>query len=51
MTLDSSVRSVSRERWLEAQAWERDLWVSSQHKSGWRRVAWPLVKPALRAVK
>jgi SAM-dependent methyltransferase len=51
MKTDASVRSVSRERWLEAQAWERDLWVTSQHKHGWRRVAWPIVKPALRALR
>ncbi len=44
-----SVRSVSRERWLEAQAWERDLWVTSHRRRGWRRVAWPVVKPVLRA--
>ena len=44
-----SVRSVSRERWLEAQAWERDLWVTSQQRRGWRRLAWPVVRPILRA--
>jgi SAM-dependent methyltransferase len=44
-----SVRSVSRERWLEAQAWERDLWVTSQQRRGWRRLAWPALRPILRA--
>jgi SAM-dependent methyltransferase len=46
----SSVRNVSRERWQEAQAWERDLWVSSTRKRGWRRLVWPVVRPLLRAV-
>jgi SAM-dependent methyltransferase len=45
-----SVRSVSRDRWLEAQAWERELWVSSQRRQGWRRVTWPIMRPILRAV-
>src|SRR3712207_5377627 len=50
--IDSSpVLSVSRERWLEAQAWERQLWESSQCKTGWRRVAWPVLRPMLRAVR
>jgi SAM-dependent methyltransferase len=47
----ASVRNVSHERWLEAQAWERDLWVTSQEKQGWRRVAWPVVRPMLRAMR
>jgi SAM-dependent methyltransferase len=46
-----SVRSVSRDRWLEAQAWERELWVTSQRRRGWRRVAWPVVRPVLRAAR
>ena len=50
MSSSSSVRNVSRERWQEAQAWERDLWVSSTRKRGWRRVAWPVLRPVLRAV-
>jgi SAM-dependent methyltransferase len=50
MTGYSSVRSVSRERWLQAQAWERDLWQTGQSKRGWRRLAWPVLKPVLRAV-
>jgi len=48
MIKHSSIRSVSRDRWLEAQAWERELWVTSQRRSGWRRVAWPLLRPILR---
>jgi SAM-dependent methyltransferase len=51
MTANSSVRSVTRERWLEAQAWERELWVTSHRRRGWRRVAWPLLKPLLRAAR
>jgi SAM-dependent methyltransferase len=51
LTSSASVRNVSRERWLQAQAWERDLWVTSQEKRGWRRVAWPVVKPMLRAMR
>lgn len=50
MNSSSSVRNVSQERWQEAQAWERDLWVTSQRKRGWRRVAWPILRPVLRAV-
>ena len=50
MDADSSVRSVSRERWLEAQTWERELWESSAQRTGWRRFAWPVLKPVLRAV-
>jgi SAM-dependent methyltransferase len=50
MAGDSSVRSVSRERWLEAQTWERDLWATSAQRTGWRRVAWPVLRPVLRAV-
>jgi SAM-dependent methyltransferase len=46
-----SVRSVSRERWLEAQAGERELWVMSQRRRGWRRVAWPVVRPVMRAAR
>jgi SAM-dependent methyltransferase len=46
-----SVRSVSRERWLEAQEWERELWVSSQRRRGWKRVAWPVFRPVLRAAR
>jgi SAM-dependent methyltransferase len=45
-----SVRSVSRDRWLEAQTWERELWETSARRTGWRRVAWPILKPALRAL-
>jgi SAM-dependent methyltransferase len=50
MEAQSSVRSVSRERWLEAQSWERELWESSAQRKGWRRAAWPVLKPVLRAV-
>ena len=50
MNAGSSVRNVTQERWRQAQAWERELWVTSQHKHGWRRVAWPIVKPVLRTV-
>jgi SAM-dependent methyltransferase len=46
----STVR-VSRERWLEAQAWERELWETSQCKTGWRKAAWPVLKPILRTLR
>jgi SAM-dependent methyltransferase len=49
-TPDTEVRSVSHERWQEAQTWERELWETSQHKHGWRRVAWTVLRPVLRAV-
>ena len=51
MVDESSVVSVSRERWLEAQAWERELWETSQCKSGWRKAAWPVLRPVLRAAR
>ena len=50
MAGDLSVRRVDRDRWLEAQAWERELWERSAERTGWRRVAWPILKPALRAL-
>lgn len=46
-----SVRSVSRERWREAQTWELALWREGQQKHGWRRLVWPVVAPVLRAVR
>jgi SAM-dependent methyltransferase len=49
-TESMSVRSVNHERWLEAQAWEREFWVSAERRRGWRRVAWPLLRPVLRRV-
>lgn len=45
-----SVRSVSPERWHEAQEWELALWREGQHKHGWKRLVWPVVAPALRAL-
>jgi SAM-dependent methyltransferase len=45
-----SVRNVSEERWREAQEWELDLWSEGHLKRGWKRVAWPVVAPALRAL-
>jgi SAM-dependent methyltransferase len=49
MTDQLSVRTVSHDRWIEAQAWERDFWRDAQSKRGWRRLAWPVLRPALRA--
>jgi len=46
-----SVRSVSAERWREAQQWELGLWQEGQRKRGWKRIVWPVVAPVLRAVK
>jgi SAM-dependent methyltransferase len=45
-----SVRSVSVERWREAQRWERELWEQGQRKRGWKRVVWPVAAPVLRAL-
>jgi SAM-dependent methyltransferase len=45
-----SVRRVSTDRWQEAQRWERSLWVNGQRKRGWKRVAWPVAAPVLRAI-
>ena len=47
---EGSVRRVSAERWRQAQEWELGLWVEGQRKRGWKRVAWPLLAPALRAL-
>jgi SAM-dependent methyltransferase len=44
-----SVRSVNHDRWVEAQAWERQFWVSAERRRGWRRAAWPVLRPVLRA--
>jgi SAM-dependent methyltransferase len=46
----SSVRSVTEERWREAQHWELALWRTAQRKRGWKRLVWPVVAPALRAL-
>jgi SAM-dependent methyltransferase len=46
----SSVRRVSADRWRKAQEWELELWCEGQRKRGWKRVAWPVVAPILRAV-
>lgn len=40
-------KSISDERWHQAQAWELALWQSTQHKRGWKRLAWPFVRPLL----
>lgn len=45
-----SVRSVSAERWREAQEWELALWREGQRKRGWKRIVWPVVAPVLRAL-
>jgi SAM-dependent methyltransferase len=45
-----SVRHVSPERWREAQTWELALWREGQRKHGWKRLAWPLLAPFLRAL-
>jgi SAM-dependent methyltransferase len=45
-----SVRNVSAERWREAQRWELALWQEGQRKHGWKRLVWPFVAPALRAL-
>jgi SAM-dependent methyltransferase len=50
MTPHDSIRRVSTERWQEAQEWELALWREGQRKRGWKRLVWPLVAPALRAL-
>jgi SAM-dependent methyltransferase len=45
-----SVRQVSAQRWSEAQRWELAFWRDGQRKRGWKRLVWPLVAPALRAI-
>jgi SAM-dependent methyltransferase len=44
------IRSVSAERWREAQEWELALWQRGLRKRGWKRIAWPVVAPLLRAL-
>jgi SAM-dependent methyltransferase len=44
------VRNVSADRWREAQRWELALWREGHRKQGWKRFAWPVVAPALRAL-
>jgi SAM-dependent methyltransferase len=41
--------SVSMERWKRAQAWELAFWQQDQKKQGWKRVAFPIVRPFLAA--
>jgi SAM-dependent methyltransferase len=45
-----SVRKVSEDRWREAQSAERELWIESQRKHGWKRYMWPVVRPVLAAL-
>lgn len=47
---DSSVRRVSADRWRAAQRWELDFWTQGQRKRGWKRIAWPIMAPVLRAL-
>jgi SAM-dependent methyltransferase len=46
-----SLRRVGAERWREAQQWELALWREGQEKRGWKRIAWPVVAPVLRALR
>lgn len=46
----ASVLRVSAERWREAQKWELAVWQEGLHKRGWKRVAWPIAAPVLRAL-
>jgi SAM-dependent methyltransferase len=43
--------SVDAERWSRAQNWELALWQRAQRRSGWRRLAFPVLRPILAAVK
>lgn len=39
--------SVGEERWKRAQEWELELWKRAQHRTGWRRLAFPVLRPLL----
>lgn len=39
--------SVDRERWKQAQEWELALWKRAQTRTGWRRFAYPILRPLL----
>ena len=47
---DDSIRHVDDQRWREAQRAERELWLESERKQGWKRVLWPIVRPVLSVV-
>jgi SAM-dependent methyltransferase len=42
--------AVSKERWRQAQDWELAFWVRDQARKGWKRVAFPALRPILSAV-
>jgi SAM-dependent methyltransferase len=50
MKQQESLEPVDEQRWHEAQRAERELWERSQVKRGWKRLAWPVVRPLLAAV-
>lgn len=39
--------TVTRERWQRAQEWELAFWSRAEKRRGWRRLAYPLLKPIL----
>lgn len=46
----SGTTGVSRDRWIEAQEWEREFWERQEAHRGWRRLVLPIAAPVLRAV-
>jgi hypothetical protein len=47
----SLVVSISCERWLDTQSWEREFGEAPQSKPGWVNAAWPVSQALLRAVR
>jgi SAM-dependent methyltransferase len=45
-----SSKRVNTERWLEAQRWELSVWEAAQRRTGWRRLAVPVLRPLLTAI-
>jgi SAM-dependent methyltransferase len=41
--------AVTPERWAQAQTWESEFWSRAERRRGWRKIAYPLVRPFLLA--
>ncbi len=43
-------RAVTKTRWERAQEWELAFWRRAETRHGWKRIAYPIVRPVLGAV-
>src|SRR5919202_1432791 len=43
--------AVDEERWQRAQQWELAFWRREQQRTGWRRVAYAVLRPLLVAIE